>query len=386
MQKLASVAVIGLGRIGLPSAFLAAEKVETVFGIDHDVEYIASLKNGAIPFLEKGLKARFEKTTLVFTTKLETAELYILALPTLGLSGRFETDVVEKVLQKIGEISSDTLVIIESTLPLGAMRKLGKTFPGSLVYCPERVAPGSVFHELSTIPRCIASYDIWALEKAKRFYHSIAIETFETSPQVAETVKLSENAFRDANIAFANRLSEICGQNDTDIQEVIKIANTHPRVNILKPGLGAGGACLAPSTQTLDSGPLFSAIRQVNERQILRVLETLQRRNITSVSLWGLSYKANCDDLRFSKSMDLKALLESNDIEVKVWDPVAKVGDFSASLESQAIVFGVPHQAFSDANLPNKVRAKSQIKYIVDFVNAIDIRVWNKEAFSCICG
>ncbi len=385
LKMFTSIAVIGLGRIGLPTALIVAEKHETVSGVDKNVDYIASLNEGVLPFLEEGLKSRFEDTQLIFTTEFIAAELYIVAIPTLGLSGCFETILIEQTLKKIEAISPNSLVIIESTLPIGAVERLAEQFKGGLVYCPERVAPGSVFHELSTVPRCIASKNENALKKASTFYDSLGISTLVTSTKIAETVKLSENAFRDANIAFANRLSEICAENQTDVRQVVEIANTHPRVNILTPGLGAGGACLAPSTRTLDSGSLFGAIRSTNEGQIERVLKTLQHHRIRSVALWGISYKADCDDLRFSKAMDLKELLESNHIDVKIWDPVAKMGNFSESLNSDAIVFGVPHRAFKDENLPQKTRKASQIKYLIDIVHAIDIQVWNKEGFSCIC-
>ncbi len=386
MQNISkTIAVIGLGRIGFPSALLAAEKYDRVLGIDHNSVYIKSLKNGILPFLEEGLAPRFAESKLEYETDLIEADIYILAIPTLDKTNVFSTTPIEPTLQKISQNWPRALVIVESTLPLGAIKKLGAEVENALVYCPERVAPGSVFHELSTVPRCIASNDPLALKKAQAFYNVLNIKTLETSPQVAETVKLSENAFRDANIAFANRLSEICALSGTNVEEVINIANTHPRVNILKPGLGAGGACLAPSTRTLDSGRLFGAIREVNERQITRILNVLQQNNITTVALWGLSYKPNCDDLRFSKSMDLKALLESNEMTVLTWDPVAKTGDFSASLNAQAIVFGVSHADFRNADLCLTVRNESGIKQIIDFVNAIDIVEWNKEGFSCIC-
>lgn len=383
-KKIQSIAVIGLGRIGLPTALLASEQYETVFGVDHDNAHIETLKKGILPFSEVGLRDRLQKTELNFTSEIPTTDLYILAVPTLNEHGIFETRLIAEIVEKLTKLAPEAVLIIESTLPVGAMNNLSASFR-KLAYCPERVAPGSVFNELATIPRCIAAMDPSTLRIAVDFYAVLGIETRETTAKIAELVKLSENAFRDTNIAFANQLSEICEKNESDVHTVIEIANTHPRVNILTPGLGAGGACLAPATRSLGGGPLFSAVRQTNEQQISRILRTLRRHKITSIALWGLAYKANCDDIRFSKAMDLKTLLETNGIEVVPWDPVAKIGDFGSSLKCEAIVFGVPHDVFRNDNLAQKTRKKSKIKYVVDNVHAIDIGVWNKAGFSCIC-
>ncbi|GEM_PF-5613017 len=391
LTKEMRIGVIGLGRIGLPSALLFAEVFSEVIGIDKDRERIACVSALNMPFQENGLEEKLASSDLRFSPTLCPADLYVIAVSTLELGsnadlrneGRFGLTLLVELLGDISDLNPGTPVIIESTLPLGGLATLAEHYAGPLIYCPERVAPGNVFSELASVRRCIASTSEAGLQFGLSFYDSLSIGVLASTPKVAEMVKLSENAFRDANIAFANRLAEICSEHDIDNREVVRIANTHPRVHILNSGLGAGGACLAPSTRSLDRQGLFDEVRKTNQRQIHRALELLVKEDIKSVALWGLSYKGNCDDLRCSPSMDLKALLEVRAIEVKTWDPFAEIGDCLTSLENaQTIVFGCKHTAFNEPALAQYVREHSSVKIILDVVNATDRSAWEKQEFT----
>lgn len=336
----ASVCVLGLGYIGLPTAALVANCGLKVIGVDVDPHVVATVSEGRVHIAEADLDGLVQKGVLTgrltARSKPERADVFLLAVPT-PLSDN-KRPVIDHVLDAARSISPylerGNLVIIESTCPVGTTEKVARIFadqrpdlifpdsksPGSqadvaIAYCPERVLPGRILIELAQNDRCVGGLTPSCAAKARRFYELfVRGQCIETSARSAEMVKLTENAFRDTSIAFANELSLICDKLDIDVWEVIDLANRHPRVQILKPGPGVGGHCIAIDPWfIIDAAPrearLIRAAREVNDGKTDYVLQQA-RRLIDShpdrpVACLGLAFKANVDDLRESPALEI---------------------------------------------------------------------------------
>jgi UDP-N-acetyl-D-mannosaminuronic acid dehydrogenase len=335
-----TVCVVGLGYIGLPTAALIASRGPKVIGVDIDPSIVATVGEGHIHIAEADLDGLVQKGVsskrLVARDEPEPADAFVITVPT-PLSGNKKpvVDHVFSAAQSIApHLKRGSLVVIESTCPIGTTEKVRDrlaelrpdlTFPGAsgngatpdvaIAYCPERVLPGRILIELVQNDRCIGGLTPSCAAKARRFYELfVRGECFETQARTAEMVKLTENAFRDANIAFANELSIICDHIDVDVWNVIELANRHPRVDILKPGPGVGGHCIALDPWFIvDAAPhqarLIRTSREINDGkadyvfdQAKSLIETYPER---AVFCLGLAFKANVDDLRESPAVEI---------------------------------------------------------------------------------
>ena len=339
------ICVLGLGYIGLPLASLLASKGIQVHGVDIDLEKIDLINSGNISFLESDLKALVQKVLsqkkLTISNQIEYADAFIISVPT-PLTENQEADLsyLEKAVEDIAPfLQENNLIIIESTVPVGTtiyieeklkqLRPdlLKNTFSKSLAlylaYCPERVFPGKTLFELSKNARIIGGSTLQAAEKAKELYETfIEASITITSAATAEMVKLTENTFRDINIAFANELAEMCEKLKLNIWEVIKLANAHPRVQIHEPGPGVGGHCIAVDPYFLmnvlpESTPLIKTARTINQQRPKKIFKKIdfllkQFSQPINVACLGLAFKPNIGDLRNSPALEIVENLSIN--------------------------------------------------------------------------
>ncbi len=339
-RELPKVCVMGLGYIGLPTAALMASRGLNVLGVDIDPSIVATVSDGRIHIAEADLDGLVQKSVmskrLTAKSEPERADVFVITVPT-PLSGN-KKPVVDHVFSAARAIAPHLapggLVILESTCPVGTTEKvrdllaslrLDLRFPMhggngrepdiAIAYCPERVLPGRILIELVQNDRCIGGLTPSCAAKARRFYELfVRGECFETEARTAEMVKLTENAFRDANIAFANELSLICDHVNVDVWDVIELANRHPRVQILKPGPGVGGHCIAVDPWFIvDAAPhqarMIRASREINDGKADYVYEQakslIEAHPGRTAFCLGLSFKANVDDLRESPALEI---------------------------------------------------------------------------------
>lgn len=339
-RDFSTVCVMGLGYIGLPTAALIASRGLKVVGVDIDPDIVATVSDGHIHITEADLDGLVQKGVLskrlTARGEPERADVFVITVPT-PLSGN-KKPVVDHVFSAARSIAPHldrgSLIILESTCPIGTTEKVrdllaglrldlnfpktgenGKEPDVAIAYCPERVLPGRILIELVQNDRCIGGLTPSCAAKARRFYELfVRGECFETEARTAEMVKLTENAFRDANIAFANELSLISDHVGVDVWNVIELANRHPRVNILKPGPGVGGHCIAVDPWFIvDAAPhqarLIRAAREINDGKADYVFEQakslIESYPDRAVFCLGLAFKANVDDLRESPAVEI---------------------------------------------------------------------------------
>jgi UDP-N-acetyl-D-mannosaminuronic acid dehydrogenase len=341
---LKSIAVIGLGYIGLPTAAMFASRGLHVVGVDINEASVRTINRGDIHIVEPELdvivRATVNQGRLRATTQVEAADAFIIAVPTPFKDGN-EPDLafVEAAVRSIAPVlKKGDLIILESTSPVGTTEKMAQwlsaaradlAFPGpsgeagdvNLAYCPERVLPGKIVRELVSNDRIIGGMTTACAQRASALYKVFVEGTcIETDVRTAEMCKLTENSFRDVNIAFANELSVICDKLGIDVWELIRLANRHPRVSILEPGPGVGGHCIAVDPWFIVSAApaearLIRTARVVNDDKpawvmdkvtaaIDRCLQTGARRSREEITVacLGLAFKPDIDDLRESPS------------------------------------------------------------------------------------
>lgn len=353
-----TVCVVGLGYIGLPTAALIASRGLNVVGVDIDPEVVAIVGEGRVHITEADLDGLVQKGVhsgrLVARQQPEPADVFLITVPT-PLSGNKKPvlDYVYDAARSIAPyVRKGSLVILESTCPVGTTERVcailaelrpDLRFPGddddsgtpadvAIAYCPERVLPGRILVELVQNDRCVGGLTQACTEKARQFYELfVRGGCLETTARTAEMVKLTENAFRDANIAFANELSVICDRLGIDVWDVIDLANRHPRVEILKPGPGVGGHCIAVDPWFIvDAAPhearMIRTAREVNDGKIDYVYERARQLIDTylerTVACLGLSFKANVDDLRESPALEIaRRLGETYGSRVRIVEP-----------------------------------------------------------------
>ncbi len=384
-----------MGYIGLPTACILAENGCKVIGIDIDTGIIEKLKSGEIHIKEPGLDKLTAKVihegTLKVQTYPEEADVFIIAVPTpfkksLSLIPEPNIDYVMNVARSISKvIKKNDLLLLESTSPVGTTGKIYKEINKltglsendfDICYCPERVIPGSTLYELIHNDRIVGGYTRKAAKRASVFYSSFCKGTILLSDsKTAEMAKLSENAFRDVNIAFANELSIVCDKKGINVNDLINLANRHPRVNILRPGCGVGGHCIAVDPWFIASDspeitPLIQSARKVNSSKAEWViekisnsakdLESLLSRKI-KIGIFGLSFKPDIDDLRESPAMYITEKLISLHHSLIICEPnLSFHRDFELSKKESVIknadllVFLVAHTDFSSIDIGNK--------------------------------
>jgi UDP-N-acetyl-D-mannosaminuronic acid dehydrogenase len=343
-----NVNMIGLGYIGLPTAAVMAREGLNVTGVDINAAACEIINRGEIHIVEPGLealvKSAINKGTLRAVTSPTDADVYVIAVPT-PFKDNYVPDLsyIKSACQSIAPmLKLGNLVILESTSPVGTTDKIADwlremrrdvTFPlhgvegdvdVNIAYCPERVLPGQVIEELVSNDRAIGGMTAACSLKAQAFYKQfVAGECVITNARTAEMAKLTENSFRDVNIAFANELSLICDKLDINVWELISLANRHPRVSILQPGCGVGGHCIAVDPWFIvDSAPaqarLIREAREINDGKPKWVAEKIQQATMNSlhkasdkalkdirVACFGLAFKPNIDDLRESPAVEV---------------------------------------------------------------------------------
>lgn len=335
------VCVLGLGYVGLPTAAVVARSGASVLGIDVHQSVVDSVNAGKVDIDEVDLDALVQgvvsRGLLRASTIVEASDIFLIAVPT-PFDDNHAPDIghVLSAARTIAPVlKAGDLVILESTSPVGttdavrdliaelrpdlSVPKVGSSAADlAIAYCPERVLPGRILVELINNDRCIGGITPRCARKALAFYRSfVRGACVTTSARVAEMVKLSENAFRDVNIAFANELSMVSDRLGIDAWEVIQLANRHPRVNILSPGPGVGGHCIAVDPWFIvhsapDITPLIRTAREVNDGKIDYVVDCASRLIATNpgrVALLGLAFKANVDDFRESPALKIAAEL-----------------------------------------------------------------------------
>lgn len=394
------VCVLGLGYIGLPTASLLANRGFQVHGVDIDPVVRAIIGRGDVhihePDLDVLVKSAINSCNLKVSSEPEPADIFVLSVPT-PFKNKYEPDTsqVEAATKAIApHITSGNLIILESTSPVGTTEKIknwlkevcpeiDSNFLIYVAHCPERVLPGQILKELISNDRVIGGIDQRSIEKASEFYRQFVTgEIFGTDARTAELVKLAENAYRDVNIAFANELSLICDHLNINIWELIRLANYHPRVNILQPGPGVGGHCIAVDPWFIvDSAPeqahLIRTAREVNNSKpgyvVKKVKEKISHLKDPKIAFLGLTFKANVSDLRGSPALEIvKAIAEQNfgcifvvepyiqslPITLKRFDHVQLSNIDIAIEKANVIVSLVDHRTFRDLKmkeLPGKI-------------------------------
>ena len=344
------VTVIGLGYIGLPTAALLASKGHTVLGMDVDRYVVDTINRGEIhivePDLDTYVSSAVAKGLLSAHTSVQPADVYMLCVPTpFHSGGEIPTPNIDYVLQAAKSaaphIKDNDIVILESTSPVGTTRLVLEVLRDagvditkiSVAYCPERVLPGNIMRELIENDRVIGGVDEQSTNTVADFYRSFVTgEILETDDATAEMCKLTENSFRDVNIAFANELSMICGNNGINVWDLIRLANHHPRVDILNPGTGVGGHCIAVDPWFIvSSDPVNAKIikqaRLVNDTKpkwvVEKIITEANKSGLNSVRIacLGLSFKPNIDDLRESPAVEVVDSLKAKGFSVACVEP-----------------------------------------------------------------
>lgn len=391
------VSVIGLGYIGLPTAAIMASRGLEVIGVDVSEHAVNTINQGKIhivePDLDMVVQAAVTTGKLRATLEAEAADVFIIAVPTPFKEGHVpDLSYIEAACKAIAPvITKGNLVILESTSPVGATEQVAKwlkelrpdlTNPIAdggvpdlfIAHCPERVLPGRVLEELVSNDRIIGGITSECSEKALELYKTfVRGDCLLTNARTAEMAKLTENAFRDVNIAFANELSIICDKLKIDVWELIQLANRHPRVNILNPGPGVGGHCIAVDPWFIvNSAPeeakLIRNAREINDGKpgyvIDQVLAAADEFKRPVIGCLGLAFKANIDDLRESPALAITQQLVGKDVgtvlavEPNIESLPAKVeGDIElVSLEDalercNVIVVLVDHDQFKNISM-----------------------------------
>ncbi len=396
MDSFARIAVVGLGYIGLPTAAVFAENGLEVLGVDVNPAVIASINAGRPHFGEPNLDALVRRVVeggkLRAGLDVAPADAFIIAVPTPlrghGASATPDVSYVENAARAVAPVlTAGNLVILESTSPVGTTERMATilaelrpdlTFPQQkgemaeiqVAHCPERVLPGRILEEVVNNPRVIGGMTRRCAQRALALYRMVVRgECRVTTARTAELAKLTENAYRDVNIAFANELSFICDKLKVNVWDLIAMANLHPRVNILSPGPGVGGHCIAVDPWFIvatnpDEAKLIRAAREINDAKpdyvVAKVRERAAALKRPVIACLGLAYKKDVDDLRESPAVEIvRKLAEAKLGELLVVEPhigrlpaeLSGLGlelhDFDAALErANLVLLLVDHQGF----------------------------------------
>lgn len=347
--------MLGLGYIGLPTASILALAGHRVIGVDINPEVVETVNAGRIhivePDLNKAVASAVASGALYAQKTPSPADVFLIAVPTPFIICNEDipkpdlSNVFDAARSIASVIRPGNLVLLESTCPVGTTEHVAtliteisgiSTEQFHIAYCPERVLPGRILHELIANDRVIGGLTPAATSAGQAFYASFCKgELLATSARTAELVKLSENSFRDINIAFANELSLVCHHLDIEVREAIRLCNHHPRVNILEPGCGVGGHCIAVDPWFIAAAaphitPLIQAARNVNDTKTRWVIEQVKARSALlraqlgrppRVGCLGLTFKPDVDDLRESPALQITTELMVQGINVFACEP-----------------------------------------------------------------
>ena len=391
------VAFVGLGYIGLPTAVVMANHGLDVTGVDVIPEKVEAINRGELTIVEPGLESELQSALqsgrFRATTEMPESDVFILAVPTpFAENHQVDMRFINSAADSIAPaLTGGELIVLESTSPPGTTEKLaariierrpefsidGFSHDGNkpviyFAHCPERILPGNAMEELRTNDRIIGGMSPQATERAKSIYSTFCRgQLLETNDRTAELAKLTENSFRDVNIAFANELSVICDQLDINVWELIDLANHHPRVNLLQPGPGVGGHCIAVDPWFIVStapkeANLIRTARETNDRKprwvLNKISSAINHQKTNSIALFGLAFKPNIDDLRESPAVEIATATakEFPEVHISLVEPnisklpqvlsrlpnVTLVDTESAIRDSDLLVMLVDHDEF----------------------------------------
>lgn len=390
------ITVVGLGYIGLPTAVVMAGAGHHVKGFDAKKEVCESLNEGRIHIVENHLQEAFtevlENGCLEIVSEIPASDIYVICVPTPFLEEEQEKvadlSYVESAAREVAKVLKEgDLVILESTVPphttawMGEILSKVSGLPRAEFYtahCPERVLPGRILYELKHNDRIIGAEDPKAAQMTRELYETFVEEgnCYVCDDVTAELCKLAENTFRDINIAYANQLSMLCEKAGIDVFRLIQLANKHPRVSILTPGLGVGGHCLAVDPWFIvekyqEDASLIRTAREINERKPFWVKDQIRKElggDLTKkIGILGMAYKPNIDDMRESPSLALAGALVSEGYQVFGCEPNSRSSEISGipllSLEAllnqcDYLVIALAHDEFQDEAVRERIREK----------------------------
>ena len=393
------ICVIGLGYIGLPTALLLSKNHE-VYGVDINPEVVYKINKKEMPFFEPGMDKIIRDANIIAANQPVEADVFIICVPT-----PFDKEVrmadlryVKQALDNITPyLKSGNLVVIESTITPGSCEKIAipilersKLTVGEDIYlshCPERAIPGRTFFEMVNNDRIVGGINDKSTDLTMDIYRSFVKGTiYKTDVRTAEFVKLIENTFRDVNIALANELAMLSEVIDINIWKAIELANKHPRVNILSPGPGVGGHCIAVDpwflTESSCNVKLISMAREINDGMPSYIVSKAKRILLDArikdpiVTILGVAYKGNIDDTRETPALKLIKLCEKEGWDVKIFDPHVKKFEYpllpfeEAVQNSNLIIIEVDHDDFKKLDA-KKMSVLVKNKIILDTKNLL---------------
>ncbi|HIP13444.1 MAG TPA: UDP-N-acetyl-D-mannosamine dehydrogenase [Arcobacter sp.] len=388
------ICVIGLGYIGLPTAALLANRGYDVHGVDVVQSTVDIINRGEThivePELDTFVKAAVNSGKLKADLKPCEAEVFILAVPTPFHEGFVPNiDYIVSATKAIAPyVKENDIVILESTSPVGTTNKVEEVLKENgvdtsiifIAHCPERVLPGQIMRELVENDRIVGGTTPEATQKTVEFYNTfVSGEVLSTDARTAEMAKLTENSFRDTNIAFANELSMLCDKFEIDVWELIKLTNRHPRVNVLQPGAGVGGHCIAvdpwfivhaAKESNIDAKMIRSA-REVNTYKTEWAIEKIKNETLrfetengrkAKVACMGLAFKPDIDDLRESPALYITRRLMADGLNVLAVEPnISEHQEFDivsysdAIKQADVVTFLVGHKEFKNLNIKTEL-------------------------------
>ena len=387
MQNNKKICVIGLGYIGLPTAALLANRGYDVHGVDVVQKTVDIINRGEIhivePELDTFVKSAVNSGKLKADLKPTQADVFILAVPTPFHDGFVPNiDYIVKATKAIAPyVKENNIVILESTSPVGTTDKVEDVLKENgvdtsklfIAHCPERVLPGQIMRELVENDRIVGGITPKATEKTVEFYKTfVSGEVLSTDARTAEMAKLTENSFRDTNIAFANELSMLCDKFDIDVWELIKLTNRHPRVNVLQPGAGVGGHCIAVDPWFIvhaggDDAKIIRTAREVNTYKTEWSIEKIKNEALkfeakngrkAKVACMGLAFKPDIDDLRESPALYITKRLITDGLDILAVEPnihrykdIEIVNYEKAIRDADIVTFLVAHKEFQNLNI-----------------------------------
>ncbi|RDW20586.1 nucleotide sugar dehydrogenase [Oceanobacillus chungangensis] len=394
---------MGLGYIGLPTSIMFANYGVDVVGVDVKREAVDMLNNGQIHIEEPGLQEALEKAiakgTFRASVEPEPADAFIIAVPTPNKDDEFKSMDITYVMQALENVipflEKGNVLIVESTIAPRTMDDFVKPRLEEagfvigedifLVHCPERVLPGQIMHELIHNNRIVGGVTPMCTEKGSEVYATfVQGELIKTNARTAEMSKLMENTFRDVNIALANELTKVCNELNINALDVIEMANKHPRVNLHTPGPGVGGHCLAVDPYFIiakapEQSKIINLSRQVNNSMPSYVVESVEKllakHNGKKITVFGLTYKGNVDDIRESPAMEIYEQLHAlPEYDVVAYDPHVKLSFVEKDLEkaldgSDLVLVLSDHNEFKE--LTSAYFSKMNVAQVFDTKNVV---------------